>query len=90
MSSIIRRPGESWHDFQRRLAERDGLHPDRAVDPATNGPRFPGETETAWKARLARHDRAAAQAEAAYQRFAATLQPKVEGDTDADDAKNDS
>jgi hypothetical protein len=55
MSTIIRMPGESWHDFERRLAERDGLDPDRAVGPATNGPRFAGETEAAWKERLASH-----------------------------------
>jgi hypothetical protein len=74
MSSIIRMPGESWHDFKRRLAERDGLDPDRAVGPATKGPRFAGETEAAWRERLASHARFSA----------AARWPETEDDTDDD------
>jgi hypothetical protein len=58
MSGTIRMPGESVTDWQRRVikAERPDLDPDRIVGPATNGPRFAGETETAWKERLTDHD----------------------------------
>ena len=57
MSSIIRMPGESYTDFQRRAfkAENPNADVDRIVGPATDGPRFPGETEAAWKERLANH-----------------------------------
>jgi hypothetical protein len=53
---IIRMPGESVTDWQRRVAKTEGRDPD-LVGPATNGPRFAGETQTAWEERLANHDR---------------------------------
>lgn len=76
MGSIIRMPGESPTDFQRRVikAERPDLDPDRIVGPATNGPRFAGETEMAWKERLANHDR-----------YYTPWSPKTDDDSDADD-----
>jgi hypothetical protein len=74
MSSLIRMPGESWQDFKRRLAKSEGHNPD-SVGPATNGPPFPGETEAAWRERLASHDR-----------FAVPVRlPKTDDDDTADD-----
>ena len=76
MGSIIRMPGESETDFRRRLLKVEAPHldPDRIVGPATNGPRFAGETETTWKERLAEHDR-----------YLAPWSPKTDDDSDADD-----
>jgi hypothetical protein len=73
MGSIIRMPGESVTDWQRRVAKAEGRDPD-LVGPATNGPRFAGETETAWKERLANHSR-----------YYASWSPKADDDSDADD-----
>ncbi len=61
MSSIQRGPGESVTDWKRRIVEAAHLDPDRVVGPATTGPRFAGESETAWKERLAARDRYFAQ-----------------------------
>jgi hypothetical protein len=76
MSGIMRMPGESVTDWQRRIikAEHPDLDPDRVVGPATNGPRFAGETETAWKERLADRDR-----------YYAPRSPKTDDDSDVDD-----
>jgi hypothetical protein len=59
MGSIMRMPGESETDYRRRVikTESPNLDPDLIVGPATTGARFAGETETAWKERLADHYR---------------------------------
>jgi hypothetical protein len=56
MGSVIRMPGESVTDWQRRVAKWEGRDPD-LVGRATDGPRFAGETQAAWEERLANHRR---------------------------------
>lgn len=72
----MRLPGESERDWSRRAfkAENPTLDVDRIVGPATDGPRFAGETESAWKERLANHDR-----------YNAPLRFNTDDDSDSDD-----